>query len=223
MPVVEPYAISDPFSTAGKVNMNYQIMPFSSITRATAIEAVLRPEQILAVNAADGQNYKYYGLGAKNPRYYLDMDQTLLGFTNRFNSNDVFHSASEICSLWLVPEGQTYSGMQAFWSGSNSSLTGDNSREHPYADIYPRLTTKSNTYTVHFRVQTLKKVHNTKASQWIEGTDQVTGEYRGSSTIERYLDTSNPNIPDYATAAGPQPPLDTFYKFRVLETKQFVP
>ena len=137
MPVVEPYAISDPFSTAGKVNMNYQIMPFSSITRATAIEAVLRPEQILAVNAADGQNYKYYGLGAKNPRYYLDMDQTLLGFTNRFNSNDVFHSASEICSLWLVPEGQTYSGMQAFWSGSNSSLTGDNSREHPYADIYP--------------------------------------------------------------------------------------
>jgi len=27
MPVVEPYAISEPFSTAGKVNMNYQIFP----------------------------------------------------------------------------------------------------------------------------------------------------------------------------------------------------
>ncbi len=34
MPTVEPYAISEPFSTAGKVNMNYQILPYTYITPA---------------------------------------------------------------------------------------------------------------------------------------------------------------------------------------------
>ncbi len=32
MPVVQPYAISDRFSTAGKINMNYQILPFTYMT-----------------------------------------------------------------------------------------------------------------------------------------------------------------------------------------------
>lgn len=49
MPVVEPYAISEAFSTAGKVNLNYQIMPFHSyIRRATGMHAVLKDELILA-------------------------------------------------------------------------------------------------------------------------------------------------------------------------------
>ena len=34
MQVVEPYAISEPFSTAGKVNLNYQMLPFRNIRRA---------------------------------------------------------------------------------------------------------------------------------------------------------------------------------------------
>ena len=41
MPVVEPYAISDPFSTDGKVNLNYQIMPFGYLKRSTALRAEL--------------------------------------------------------------------------------------------------------------------------------------------------------------------------------------
>ena len=75
---------------------------------------------------------------------------------------------------------------------------------------------------MHYRVQTLGKVRSTPANQWVEGKDTVTGEYRGSSTIERYLDTSDTTIPDYATASNPQP-IDHFYKFRVLETRQFAP
>ena len=31
MPVVDPYAISEPMATAGKINMNYQIVPFAHI------------------------------------------------------------------------------------------------------------------------------------------------------------------------------------------------
>ncbi|MEI6536174.1 MAG: Verru_Chthon cassette protein A, partial [Verrucomicrobiaceae bacterium] len=37
MPVIEPYAISEPFSTAGKINLNYAIAPFSYIRRATGL------------------------------------------------------------------------------------------------------------------------------------------------------------------------------------------
>ncbi len=33
MPVVEPYPISEPLSTAGRINMNYQIVPFTYINR----------------------------------------------------------------------------------------------------------------------------------------------------------------------------------------------
>ncbi|MEJ0001459.1 MAG: hypothetical protein WDO13_21420 [Verrucomicrobiota bacterium] len=34
--MVDPYAISTTLATAGKVNMNYQIVPFTYLTRASA-------------------------------------------------------------------------------------------------------------------------------------------------------------------------------------------
>ncbi len=223
MPVVEPYAISDPFSTAGKVNMNFQIVPFTYLSRNTALRAVLKPEQIMALSASDAATYKGSNSAFGVRRTFLDLDQTLSGFLARFNSGDIFRSASEVCGLYLVPQGQTYSGMPAFWT--SNPLTGDNVRERPYGDIYPRLTTKSNTFTVHYRVQTLKKV-STTVTQWVEDADLVTAEYRGSSTLERYLDSSNPNIPDYALQTQPLAAgsaIDNFYKMRVIETKQFTP
>jgi uncharacterized protein (TIGR02600 family) len=252
MPIVEPYAISDPFSTAGKVNMNYQIVPFTYITRSTAVQAVLRSEQLLAVpgtgpTSAFGSGYK--GSGAFNDRYYIDLNQTLIGFNNMFTTGttdgsgstpDIFRSASQICNIWLVPAGLspalTYSTTPAFWTSTTANkggiLTGDNSRERPYANIYPRLTTKSNTYTVHMRVQTLKKIKSTDPTTWVEGSDVISGEYRGSTTMERYLDTSNTTsatgtvMPDYATQSQPLAAglaIDNYYKFRVVETKQFTP
>lgn len=53
MPVVEPYAISEPLSEAGKININYQIMPFSYIRRATAMHALLKGEFMTAIPNAD--------------------------------------------------------------------------------------------------------------------------------------------------------------------------
>ncbi len=219
MPVVEPYAISDPFSTAGKVNLNCQIVPFTYISRSTGLRAVLRSEQPMVLSSTDTRNYKRAtNFGSK--RNFIDLDETLKGVQSRFDSNDIFRSASEICSLYLVPQGKAYANMGAFWTGN--LLTGDNVRERPYANIYPRLTTKSNTYTVHYKVQTLKKLKMTASAQWIEGKDAVTSEYRGSSTFERYLDTGDTSIPDYATAPNPVP-IDVFYRFRTIETKQFSP
>jgi uncharacterized protein (TIGR02600 family) len=215
MPVVEPYPISDPLSTAGKINLNYQIVPFNYITRNTGMQAVLKSTRIMAIPTADGGIYKS-GAGAANYRLQIDPDQTLVAFSNRFAANQPFVSASEICTMFLVPQGVTYIDdptMAVWWD--NYTLTGDNLREKPYADIYGRLTTKSNTYTVHVRAQSLQKIKGSTANQWTEGTDLVTSEYRGSYTLERFLD---PNLSSYDESL----PL-TAYKFRVVDTKQFAP
>ena len=107
-------------------------------------------------------------------------------------------------------------------------LTGDNNLERPYSLIYPRVTTKSNTYTIHVRVQSLKKIAS-DPDQGIfnDGRDQVLGEFRGSFVVERYLD---PNTAGFykdgqkvTGTAAETDPLTTLgpYKFRVVSTKQF--
>lgn len=245
MPIVEPYAISEPFSTAGKVNMNYQIMPFSYIKRDTGVRAVLKASRIMAIPQSlstvttlgpsykDGQRARY------EMRWDINPDRTtgtLAGFEQKFNAGDIFRSASQICDIYLVPKqipvlstgmsyppGSTpptsYAATADWWD--NFLLTGDNTREAPYGDIYARLTTKSNTYTVHYRVQSLKKVRGTAASQWIEGKDQSTGEIRGSTTVERYIDLGNPNLPDFALATSPS--AEEFYKIRTIGSSIFSP
>jgi hypothetical protein len=182
-----------------------------------------------------------------NPfRYPICEDDTLKEFDYRFNQNDLFRSPSEICSLWLYPavqpglstisnpqrsllnpaltEPTTRSVIRAWWYNNprttRKALTGDNVRETPYNNLYPRLTTKSNTYTVHVRVQTLAKIRSDAAQNTFnETTDKVTGEYRGSFLIERYVDPNDSSIPDFA--ADPTASLDPYYRFRVLSTKQF--
>jgi len=251
MPVVEPYAISEPLSTAGRINMNYFIVPFNYINRDTGVRAVLESQQMLAIpnTAAAGTgtassaykqqlsgsyNVSYASSGTKTLRFPINLDQTLLGFVNRFNTGDVFRSSTEICSLPLVPKDGTanatyakcMTGAGGYWE--SHLLTGDNSRERPYANIYPLLTTKSNTFTVHFRVQTLKKAQTPGYSNatWTEGTDLITGEYRGSQTIERYIDPNDPLLPDCLDnqVAGPTASnMASYYKFRTVSIKEFAP
>ncbi len=154
-------------------------------------------------------------------RHPVNLDETLEGFYERFNQNEIFRSPTEICSIAVVPTkgSASYDNMNAFWN--THQLTGDNVRERPYTTIYPRLTTQSNTYTVHVRAQALKKVPGTSANQWEEGRDQVLSEYRGHSTIERYVDPSDPALPDFATE--PSETLGPYYRFRTLTTKKFSP
>ena len=118
---------------------------------------------------------------------------------------------------------------ETYWK-TNHQATADNDRERPYTDLYGRLTTKSNTFLVHMRVQSIKQTPAELAAnptQWTEGTDTVTGEYRGSSLIERYIDPADPNLQDYAAiyAANPAtgPTLNDLYKYRVVYNKQFAP
>lgn len=223
MPVVEPYAISEPLSTAGRVNMNHQIVPFTYINRETGIRGLLKSEKIIAIRDSEAGKYKFNDFDTTKQldiRLDVHATETLKGFKSRFDSNDIFRSASEICELPIVPVGATYAGMSTFWN--DKRLTGDNSKERIYATLYPRLTTKSNTFTIHAKVQTLKKLPSTPPNEWTEGKDQITGEYRGSQTIERFVDPNNPGIPDYADTTVTTP-ISSFYKTRVIASKQFAP
>jgi len=239
MPIVEPYAISEPFSTAGKVNMNCQIVPFTFLTRTTGVRAVLKATQMMAIPHTEGQSYKYSKNGPTPTfRYHLNLDETtgtLKGFQDRFAKGDIFRSATEICDISLVPstrasDGQaapgepSYDTMESWWN--DYKLTGDNVREGPYGHIYPRLTTKSNTFTVHVMAQSINKSASTPADEFVEGKDQITGEFRGSFLIERYLDPNADSLIDAnGNATNELDPNGMVgpYKFRVVNSKKFAP
>lgn len=237
MPVIEPYAISQPFSTSGKINMNYQIQPFTYIRRDTGVRAVMKSTKFMALQLVDSTKYKPLdpantGPRAPNRRVAIDLTQnsstdpqppTLAAFDKKFLKNEIFKSATEICEMNLIPKGESADSMAGFWG--TRSFTGDNLREKPYVDIYPRLTTKSNTYTVHVRVQALKKVSGTPSNLWVHAQDRVTSEYRGSSIVERYIDVNDPDLPDFATIKldDEKASIDQYYKMRVVSTKRFAP
>jgi hypothetical protein len=111
--------------------------------------------------------------------------------------------------------------LAAFWNPTNAAnisggLTGDNLRELPYAQLYGRLTTRSNSYTVHVWVQVLKKIaSDPNQNVWNEATDVVLGQWRGEYEIERYLDPA-------ATAPAAGSPLGP-YDFRIVSKHRFAP
>jgi len=273
MPVVDPYPISEPFSTAGKVNLNYQLAPFNHVRRATALHGVFKATEIVAIDARKvvtrlpGKPEKaLYKINVDDLRkanhgddvnpegvqqwqeadffYPIHMNETLKGFEERFAQNEIFRSPTEIAEVLFYPQDQesdsplvTYNGgnpadLFDWWnSGSlqdDRTLTGDNTREQPYASLHPRLTTKSNTYRIHYKVQTLKKAPGSDPSKWNENTDRVTSEYQGSALIERFIDPNDSTLPDFAELyttdpADPNGVIDRFYRFRVLEAKRFAP
>ena len=219
MPAVEPYAISETLSTAGKINLNYRIVPFTYIRRATGMVAALRSEKMLVVPTADSVKYKTSASSSIDYRKPIDINETLEAFDEKS-----FRSTSTLCDMYLVPQGETQDTIEDFLS--RNLVTGDNSRERTYANLLGRVTTKSNTYTVHYKVQALKKSSATAPDAWDEAVDNVTGEYRGSTTIERYISPNETTIPDYASVAAQlqnQPNLENYYKWRTISNRQFAP
>lgn len=257
MPVVEPYAISEPLSTAGKINMNFQIMPFLHVHRDTALRGVFRSEYMLCVpkewhhsykhDRGRGQGYHWrdnpYGgaLQGKRLRSTIVEDDTLSQFLDRFqNGRNAFKSSTEICEIHLVPEEVsrrlgvgsrgsigTYTPSVAemangkYWR--DHSIVGDNSRERPYTNIQTRLTTKSNTFQVHYRAQVIKQArrqNDAEYGEWRPFTDSVQAEYRGSSIVERFVDP-NDDMTDFTRDDSAS--LDEFYRFRVINPRRFAP
>ena len=58
MPQAEPYPISQPFVTEGKINLNYEIQPFTYITRNTALRALLTSCKVVVMPDSLAGNYK---------------------------------------------------------------------------------------------------------------------------------------------------------------------
>ncbi|XHR29725.1 MAG: Verru_Chthon cassette protein A [Chthoniobacteraceae bacterium] len=240
MPIVQPYALSEPLSTAGKINMNQQIIPFTYITRNTGLYAVLKNERMTAFPVTDASGatpYKTTATPASTVNYLhsIKIPETLAQFQQRFDNTDgtnlyAFRSSVEICDMHIIPDNATVdtssktsldTAMATYWA--THSLTGDNTRERPYVTIYPRLTTKSNTYTVHFRAQALKQVPNSTVGTWVEGRDAVLADYRGAATIDRFLNPSETGLADYANNPDATPTLGSLYHWRTRSYLQFAP
>ncbi|HYR58057.1 MAG TPA: Verru_Chthon cassette protein A, partial [Chthoniobacteraceae bacterium] len=263
MPVVEPYAISEPFSTAGKVNMNYEIAPFNYIHRATALVGALKGEEPLAIptnalpGAPDGaaKIYKlwdaetadegwlpnphcldaqvrrdwdtaYTGAAPFNKmRKRIDPVKTLLPFEAKFLQGQLFRSATQICEMHLPRAGSLDDGVTPELPAQYSSgrfwrdhvVTGDNTRERPYANLYAKLTTRSNSFTVHIRAQVLRQIGGRGKlgwATWREDTDQQVAEYRGSTLLERYIDPADRTLADFALQ--PNALVDNAYRLRIV-------
>ena len=157
-------------------------------------------------------------------RYEVDADKTVQGINQRLDAGDVFRSPSEICEQFLFPkriEGHTYDGadftppdpakykigeLTDWWNGEADNpadafeATGDNLREEPYAQLYPRLCTQSNVYRVHYRVQVLHKSRATTPDVWDDDHDHIASERRGNCVIERRFTPSATALPDPATS-----------------------
>ena len=191
-----------------------------------------------AANLYKGGNSTAAGL--TNSRLSLNLSETngtLRQFKEKFDSGEIFRSATEICDIYLVPTGKTWTSnatAQTDWYGDNFAMVGDNTRERPYADIYNKVTTKSNTFTVHYHAQILQK---TKARMASDPTifdtgagDKVVAAQRGATTFERYLDPADTRIValDPATAFNPlvvpsATSLEEFYRARIVNTSVFNP
>lgn len=238
MPTVDPYPISGAFSTAGKINMNYQIIPFTYIERKTGLYAAMKASRLVAYSDSESKDYKIHTASnesrtasTEQHRFPLDLQQTLKGFDDKFEAGDIFKSATQICELWFYPKtssltiSESLNGtarialLKEWWK--TRRLTADNLREEPYSSLYPRLTTKSNTFTVHYRVQALKKRRSADANVWEEGKDSVVSEYRGQTTIERYIDPNDAALPDFV--ADSTLTLGSHYRWRTLQPQQFIP
>ena len=255
MPVIAPYAISEPFSTAGKINLNYEIAPFSYIRRATALHGAMKSEEPLILPNTMATIYKLwdhetndnpYGLPNNaanldttvktewNKSYLgqapydhlrrpIDVAKTLAQADTRLANGEAFRAASEICELHLVRDGENLADYQSGQIWRDALITGDNTRERPYTNLYSKLTTRSNTFTIHVRVQVLRP-GVTRAEDfavWREGRVSPLGEYRGSSIIERYIDPADPNLPDFAIDASAV--ADIAYRIRTISTRKWTP
>ena len=229
MPVVEPVALSTPSGTEGKINLNHVLVPFGHIRRATALHAAFKAEKLLAIPDEASQSYKLPP--GEPPRHqsfrrFIDADETLAQWDRDvFGRGEVFLSATQLCEHDLVPEGESgdRAAMRAFWA--RHRLSGDNSKERPYANTLGRFTTRSNSFRVHFRVEVLQPVRPGEDGRFRPSALSLRARREGSVHVERHLDPSNPDLPDAVAVlrTGALPPsLDRYYDWRAAGVRMFL-
>jgi hypothetical protein len=216
-PVLLPEPLSHHLETEGKINVNHPLVPFSYIRRETALHAAMKAETMMAIPDEAAQTYKSGARPGDEFRHFIDAGATLAEWQRAvFREGRVFLTPGEICEHPLIPEGSgatTATDMADYWR--RHRLTGDNSRERPYAHLYARLTTRSNAFRVHFVAETIRKADSTPPHILDLSEDAVTARQRGSCLIRRTLDTTAPQLPDYTDTTRSHPPLDAFYEWHI--------
>ncbi len=83
---------------------------------------------------------------------------------------------------------------------------------------------------MHVRAQSIRKAVRSVAPDVFDPErDQMSGEFRGSFLLERYIDQADlvraGSQVNYADGSDPfsKEPLESYYRFRVLESKRFAP
>ncbi|MGE9268571.1 MAG: Verru_Chthon cassette protein A [Verrucomicrobiales bacterium] len=247
MPVIEPYPISEPFSTAGKINVNYQIVPFTWLKRATGMHAALKALEPSAIPNKYARAYKLWDHSTSPSNWMpdtqnndtvsrdmwremrdtpdllrkrVDIEQTLTQFDERFDNGELFLTASEICEIHLPREGESLAAYEngSFWK--DHAVTGDNTRERPYTNLYGRLTTRSNVYQVHYRVQLVKN-SGSQPGTLTEENLEILSEKRGSVHVERYLDPNEIDEEAVGLMDPDHPSLEGQYRYRVTGRREF--
>jgi hypothetical protein len=225
-PVLEPSPVSTPFETQGKINVNHQLVPFPHIHRATALHAAMKAEAMLAIPDSAAARYKAGPTLGEKFRHYIDAEGTLQLWKRRvFDQGRVFLTPGEICEHPLVPEGLAADedALRAFWN--THRLTGDNSKERPYARLYSRLTTRSNVYRIHLIAESLVKARSTPADVFVPGKDRVTARQQGSCLATRRIDFRRTDIPDYLatpeTGGDSFRPLSQFCEWKAAAIQRF--
>ena len=178
-------------------------------------------KKILAIPTTAGETYKSQ---QDNPnwRHRIDATETLKQFEAKFARGEAFITESEICEQFLIPEGETWDGdgssIRAFWD--RHRLSGDNTLERPYAGLYGRVTTRSNVFRLHFRIQEITKGPGSPPERFIPEEDTVTVDRQGSKILERVLNHQHPELPSYAGRNVVQaglPRIEQFYDYRVTD------
>jgi hypothetical protein len=180
----------------------------------------MKAETLMAIPDSAALTYKSGGHEAF--RHFIDAAATIkLWDQSVFNTGRVFLTPGEICEHPLVPEGsgaETPAQLKEYWN--RHRLTGDNTKERPYADLYPRFTTRSNVFRVHYIAETIRPDRTGDPGRIDLSADTVAARQRGSCLIRRELDLTDRNIPDYAASGQGRPSLDAFYRWRISEWRE---
>ena len=146
----------------------------------------------------------------------------------KFANGDVFRSASEICEMYLVPEGKVWEGredMKSFWN--RHRLTGDNVKERPYTNMYPRLTVT----VQHFQGAFVCSVSDQgprarrpmcgKLDAMSSPVNTAAPQLSNARSVQ--TTPTSPTTPSRFQRQAELPPLDQYYTYRIVNVKRFAP